>query len=108
MWQEASRKTKETEYVCKTQLKFGVCSEAILKFLQDSNWIQLNCQRSICCRVESGLEEDRERHVEARSKDLQDRGGVKPLSTVQQNGESDSLETITSTRSKPSYLIYLA
>lgn len=29
---QESRKTKETEYVCKTQVKFGVCSETILKF----------------------------------------------------------------------------
>lgn len=42
----------------------------------------------------SGLEEDRERNVEARSKDFQKRGGVKPLNTVEPDGEPDSLETI--------------
>lgn len=54
----------------------------------------MNCWRSICYRVGSGLEEIREKNVEARSKDFQKRGGVELLNTVGPDGEPDSLETI--------------
>lgn len=61
--------------------------------------------------MEIGLEEDRERNVEARSKDFQDRGGVKHLNTVQQDGEPDILETINyfhMVKAILSYLSYVA
>ena len=71
----------------------------------------------------SGLEEDRERNVGARRKDFQKRGGVKPLNPVEPDGEPDTIldgesrnncrsspalrPFVTSTWSKPSFLIYL-
>ena len=51
----------------------------------------MNCWSSICYRVGSGLEEDRERNVAARRKDFQKRGGVKPLNPVEPDGEPDTI-----------------
>lgn len=50
--------------------------------------------RSMCYRVRSGLEEDKERNVEARSKSVvisQERGSIGPLIIVK--WVQDSLET---------------
>lgn len=51
----------------------------------------------MCYWVGSGLEEDKERNVEARSKSVvifQERGGIGPLKIVKRDVEQDSLETI--------------